>query len=98
MLLTHLGGDRRWVPLILAWYQASHAQWEKRVKNEVKYEKYGREPSGRPEVATLFPPQITSRFASLSYFSSNGESGPGFKYEFINRLPLPRFFFSSFSK
>lgn len=50
-------------------------------------------PSGRPEVATLSPLQITSRYASLAYFSSNGEAGPGFKYEFINRLPLPRFFF-----
>ena len=56
-----------------------------------------REPSGRPEVVTLSPPQITSRFASLAYFPPNGESGPGFKYGFINRLPLPRFF-SSFSK
>ena len=96
MLLTHLGGNRRWVPLILAWYQASHAQWEIRVKKtESNTKNMGErgEPSGRPEVATLSHPQITSRFASLAYFSPNGESGPGFKYEFINRLPLPRFFF-----
>ena len=51
------------------------------------------EPSGRPAVATLSPPQITSRFASLAYFFSIGDIGPGFKYEFINRLPLPGFFF-----
>ena len=56
------------------------------------------EPGGRPAVATLSPPQITSRFASLAYFFPIGESGPGFKHEFINRLPLPGFFFSSFSK
>ena len=45
---------------------------------------------------TLSPLQITSRFASFAYFSPNGESGPGFKYEFINRLPLPRFIFFKF--
>ena len=83
------------MPLILAWYQDSHAQWEKRVKKKRGQisKNMGERPSGRPEVATLSPPQITSRFASLAYFSPNGESGPGFKYEFINRLPLPRFFF-----
>ena len=51
------------------------------------------EPSDRPAVATLSPPQITSRFASLAYFFPIGDIGPGFKYEFINRLPLPGFFF-----
>ena len=85
------------MPLILAWYQASHAQWEERVKKKktgsnTKNMGERGAPSGRPEVATLSAPQITSRFASLAYFSSNGESGPGFKYEFINRLPLPLFF------
>ena len=50
---TLLGGNRRWVPLILAWYQAP--QCGKRAKNGVEYEKYGREPSGRLEVATLSP-------------------------------------------
>ena len=86
------------MPLILAWYQASHAQLEKRVKKKktgsnTKNMGERGAPSGRPEVATLSPLQITSRYASLAYFSSNGEAGPGFKYEFINRLPLPRFFF-----
>ena len=42
------------------------------------------------------PDYLSVRFARL--FFPNGESGPGFKYEFINRRPLPRFFFSSFSK
>lgn len=46
-----------------------------------------------PAVATLSPTQITSRFDSLAYFHPDGESGPGFKYDFINSLPLPRFFF-----
>ena len=86
------------MPLILAWYQASHAQLEKRVKKKktgsnTKNMGERGAPSGRPEVATLSAPQITSRFASLAYFSSNGESSPGFKYGFINRLPLPLFFF-----
>ena len=51
-----------------------------------------------PEVATLSPPQITSRFASLAYFSPNGESGPRFKYGFINIDSPFHGFFSSFDK
>ena len=52
----------------------------------------------RGKIPLLSPPQITSRFASLAYtFSPNGESGPGFKYDFINRIPLPRSF-ASFDK
>ena len=46
-----------------------------------------------PAVATLSPTQITSRLDSLAYFPPDGESGPGFKYDFINSLPFPRFFF-----
>ena len=52
------------------------------------------EPSGRPAVATLSPPQITSRFASLAYFFPIGDIGPGFKYEFIKLdSPFQVFFF-----
>ena len=90
----HLGGNHRWVPLILAWHQAP--QWGKKAKHGVRYEKYGQAKRVQ-RVATLSPPQITSPFVSLAYFFPIGESGPGFKYDFINRLPLPRFF-SSFSK
>ena len=50
------------------------------------------ESEASPAVATLSPTQITSRFASLASFPPDGESGPGFKYDFINSLPLPRFF------
>ena len=82
--------------LILAWYQASHAQWEKRVKNGVKIRKIWAS-EARPAAAQRWPPFLLSRLPlgtlRSPIFSSNGEAGPGFKYEFINRLPLPRFFF-----
>ena len=59
LLLTHLGGDRRWVPLILAWYQASHAQWEKRVKkNGVKFRKIW---ASDPAAAQRWPPFLLLR-------------------------------------
>ena len=63
-----LRGNRRWVPLILAWYQAP--QWGKGQQTGSETKNVGElsEPSGRPEGATLSSPKITSGFASLAYF------------------------------
>ena len=56
-----LGGNRRWVLLILAWYQAP--QWGKSAKNGVKYEKYGRAKGAQR------PPRGGHPFSSPDYLS-----------------------------
>ena len=60
---------------MLAWDQAP--QCGKKAKNGVKYPCF------------LLPRLPLGSLRSL-IFSPNGESGPGFKYDFISRLPLPR--------
>ena len=73
-----LGGNRPWVPLILAWYQAP--QWAKRATNGVTNEKYGpakraqRPPRGDHPFS--FQDYLSIRFARL-FFLPMGSLVPG---------------------
>ena len=73
-----LGGNRRWVPLILAWYQAP--QWAKRATNGVRNEKYGRAKQAQrsPRGDHPFSSQdyLSVRFARL-FFLPMGSLVPG---------------------